>query len=40
MTLKDLGSCMKLMFHLKNMSTTQDFVDVPQKSWSYNVVEA
>jgi hypothetical protein len=28
------------MFHLKNTSTTQDFVDVPQKSWFYNVVEA
>jgi competence protein ComGC len=28
------------MFHLKNTSTTQDFVDVPQKRWSFNVVEA
>lgn len=28
------------MFHLKNTSTTQDFVDVPQTRWSFNVVEA
>jgi hypothetical protein len=39
-TREQFAAMVSRMFYLKNMSTTQDFVDVPQKRWSYNVVEA
>ncbi|MFC5452591.1 S-layer homology domain-containing protein [Paenibacillus aestuarii] len=39
-TREQFAAMVARMFHLKTTSTTQDFVDVPQKRWSYNVVEA
>ncbi|MFD0694335.1 S-layer homology domain-containing protein [Paenibacillus sp. GCM10027628] len=39
-TREQFAAMVSRMFHLKNTSTTQDFVDVPQKRWSFNVVEA
>lgn len=39
-TREQFAAMVARMFHLKNTSTTQDFVDVPQKRWSFNVVEA
>jgi hypothetical protein len=39
-TREQFAAMVARMFHLKNTSTTQDFADVPQKRWSFNVVEA
>jgi hypothetical protein len=39
-TREQFAAMVARMFHLKNMSSTQVFVDVPQKRWSFNVVEA
>jgi hypothetical protein len=39
-TREQFAAMVARMFHLKNTSDTQDFADVPQKRWSFNVVEA
>lgn len=39
-TREQFAAMVARMFHLRNTSTTQDFVDVPQKRWSFNVIEA
>lgn len=39
-TREQFAAMVARMFHLKNTSSTQDFNDVPQKRWSFNVVEA
>ncbi|WP_052487161.1 S-layer homology domain-containing protein [Gordoniibacillus kamchatkensis] len=39
-TREQFAAMVARMFHLTSTSTTQDFVDVPQKHWSFKVVEA
>ncbi|SEC09561.1 S-layer homology domain-containing protein [Paenibacillus sp. GP183] len=39
-TREQFAAMVARMFYLKNTSSAQDFVDVPQKRWSFNVVEA
>jgi hypothetical protein len=39
-TREQFAKMVAVMFHLTNTSTTQDFVDVPQKRWSFKFIEA
>ncbi|MCZ8516183.1 S-layer homology domain-containing protein [Paenibacillus filicis] len=39
-TREQFAAMVARLFHLKNTSAVQDFNDVPQKRWSFNVVEA
>ncbi|MCZ8516714.1 S-layer homology domain-containing protein [Paenibacillus filicis] len=39
-TREQFAAMVARMFNLKNTSTVQDFNDVPQKRWSFSVVEA